>query len=97
MPARTPVVTLAAGADGTVWYATKGFPPAIGSISPGRRRSRLACVGSVECTYPPIALTVAPDGRLWFGTGTAECRICGGGSAIAQQYQPGYVGYLLPK
>jgi streptogramin lyase len=94
VPSRTPVVALAAGADGTVWYATTRPLSAIDSISPSGRPSRLSCV-SAECTFPPVALTVAPDGRLWFATGTGECRICGGGSAIAQEYEPGYVGYLV--
>jgi virginiamycin B lyase len=95
VPSRTPVVALASGADGTVWYATTRPLSAIGSISPGGGLSRLSCV-SAECTFPPVALTVAPDGGLWFGTGTGECRICGGGSAIAQEYEPGYVGHLSP-
>jgi virginiamycin B lyase len=95
VPSRTPVVALVAGADGTVWYATTRPLSAVGSISPSGRSSRLSCV-SAECTLPPVALTVAPDGRLWFATGTGECRICGGGTAIAQEYEPGYVGYLSP-
>jgi virginiamycin B lyase len=95
VPSRTPVVALAADAEGTVWYATTRPLSAIGSISPGGGLSRLSCV-SAECTFPPVALTVAPDGRLWFATGSGECRICGGGSAIAQEYEPGYVGHLSP-
>lgn len=95
VPSRTPVVALAAGADGTVWYATTRPLSTIGSISPGSGPSRLSCV-SAECTLPPVALTIAPDGKLWFSTGTGECRICGGGSAIGEQFEPGYVGYLSP-
>jgi hypothetical protein len=55
----------------------------------------MSCVDS-ECFQPPEALTLDPEGSLWFGTGV-EYTDGGGGTHIAVlNGTPGYVGKFAP-
>jgi virginiamycin B lyase len=87
---------LAAGLDGTIFFVTgngRAFVE-VGSLSPSGELTGLACV-TVTCDLPVSALTVAPDGSLWYATDVAYYG-GGGGGALLQPYVPGTVGRFEP-
>lgn len=87
---------LAAGADGTIFFVT-GSERAwieIGSFSSDEKLTGLGCV-SAGCDLPVSALTVGPEGSLWYGTDVAYYG-GGGGGALLRPYFPGTVGRFDP-
>lgn len=87
---------LAAGADGTVYFVT-GSERAwieVGSFSADEKLTGLGCV-RVSCDLPVSALTVGPEGDLWYGSDVAYYG-GGGGGALFQPYLPGTVGRFDP-
>jgi virginiamycin B lyase len=87
---------LAAGGDGTIFFVT-GSEHAwieIGSFSSDGELTGLGCVDE-SCDLPVSALTVGPEGSLWYGTDVAYYG-GGGGGALLQPYFPGTVGRFNP-
>jgi len=87
---------LAAGPDGSIFFTT-GSEHAwteVGSISPSEELSGLGCVSPI-CDLPVTALTVGPEGDLWYGTGIAYYG-GGGGGALMQPYFPGVIDRFEP-
>jgi virginiamycin B lyase len=88
---------IATGPGGEIWF-TAGYRIAranVGSISHGKLPTQMSCVDT-SCYQPPQALTLGPEGSLWFGTGV-EYSDGGGGTAIAVlNGTPGYVGKFAP-
>lgn len=65
------------GPGGLIWFTADDE---IGSISPAGNVSWPACF-SGSCVYPPAAMTMGPDGRLWVASGVGSCpSYCGGGT-----------------
>ncbi|HEX6602098.1 MAG TPA: hypothetical protein VF030_05600 [Solirubrobacterales bacterium] len=66
-----------AGPDGQIWFTADDE---IGSISTAGKVSWPSCF-SRFCEYPPAAMTIGPDGRLWVASGVGSCpSYCGGGT-----------------
>lgn len=71
---------VAVGPGGLIWYTADDE---IGSMSTTGELSWPSCF-SAACVYPPAAMTVGPDGRLWVASGVGSCpSYCGGGSELS--------------
>jgi virginiamycin B lyase len=69
---------LASDPRGVIWFATDEGE--FSSISPSGNVGARGCVKS--CGDPIEALSLAPNGVLWFAAGHAACLMCGGGSDL---------------
>jgi virginiamycin B lyase len=87
---------LATGPDGTVFFVT-GSERArveVGSLSSKGELTGLGCP-SVSCDLPVSALTVGPEGDLWYGTDVGYYG-GGGGGEFQVRTSPGTVGRFEP-
>lgn len=90
------VGALAASPAGEVYFVT-GAERAwteIGSLSLDGKLTGLGCV-TVACNLPVNALTVGPEGSLWYGTGVRYTG-GGGGTQLLELQQPGTIGRFDP-
>lgn len=89
VPTLDPTDEVLAGPDGVIWF-TAGNE--IGRISTSGRITWPGCF-TKGCQYPPEAMTIGPDGRLWVASGIGHCPgYCGGGSGLSYSFEPGGVG-----
>jgi virginiamycin B lyase len=80
---------ITAGPGGRIWFETTG---AIASIDSSGKTGPTTCW---HCGGPVVALTVGPEGALWFGASHPEYG-GGGGGALLSEGEPGYVGAFAP-
>lgn len=87
---------LASSPNGTVFFVTgtKVVHGAIGSLSPDGDLTGFGCVVA-GCNLPMNALTIGPEGRLWYGAGELHTG-GGGGTQQGQLYVPGLIGTFDP-
>lgn len=90
-----PVPTLSAtdevvtGPEGEIWF-TAGNE--IGKISTAGKVGWPGCF-TEGCEYPPTAMTLTPDGRLWVASGEGHCPgYCGGGSELSYVFGSSSIG-----
>jgi virginiamycin B lyase len=83
---------LAAGLDGRIWYAQR---TEIGWID-GKGGAGLPGCARPGCDLPITALTIGPEGGLWFGTATRIVEGGGGGGHLLLLGEPGIVGRYEP-
>lgn len=82
---------IAAAPDGGVFFAN-GFE--VGSLSALGTLTGIGCP-TPACDLPINALTVGPEGRLWYATGLRATK-GGGATAILELYASGIVGTFDP-
>jgi virginiamycin B lyase len=81
------------GPDGSIWFTAENE---IGTISTGGKVAWPSCF-SLGCQFPPAAMTMGPDGRLWVASGIGHCPgYCGGGSEQAYLTLSGSIGRFAP-
>jgi virginiamycin B lyase len=87
---------LAAAADGTIFFVTGSQRAGveIGSLSPTGVLTGLGCV-TAYCDLPVSALTVGPEGGLWYATDVRYTE-GGGGGALLELHAPGTIGRFQP-
>jgi virginiamycin B lyase len=89
VPTLTVTDEVLAGSNGTIWF-TAGNE--IGRISTAGKVTWPGCF-TAGCQFPPSAMTIGPEGKLWVASGPGHCPgYCGGGSEISYAFQPGGVG-----
>lgn len=89
VPTLEPTDEVLAGTGGVIWF-TAGNE--IGKISTAGKVAWPGCF-TAGCQYPPAAMTIGPDGKLWIASGVGHCRgYCGGGSELSYAYEAGGIG-----
>jgi streptogramin lyase len=94
VPTLDPTGEVLAGPGGVLWF-TAGNE--IGKISTAGKVTWPGCF-TAGCQYPPSAMTIGPDGKLWVASGVGHCPgYCGGGSELAYAFEPGGIGPYLSR
>jgi streptogramin lyase len=90
-----PVPTLSAtgevvaGPGGVIWFSAENE---IGKISTAGQVTWPGCF-TAGCQFPPNAMTIGPEGKLWVASGVGHCPgYCGGGSELSYSLEPGAIG-----
>jgi streptogramin lyase len=78
-----------ASPGGEIWFTARNE---IGRISTAGKVSWPGCF-TRGCEYPPAAMTIGPDGRLWVASGEGHCPgYCGGGSELLYIFGSSSIG-----
>jgi hypothetical protein len=78
-----------AGSNGVIWFSAGNE---IGKISTAGKVTWPGCFTD-GCQYPPSAMTIGPEGKLWVASGVGHCPgYCGGGSELSYAFEAGGVG-----
>jgi streptogramin lyase len=89
VPTLDPTDEVLAGPGDVIWF-TAGNE--IGKMSTAGKVTWPGCF-TEGCQYPPAAMTLGPDGKLWVASGGGHCPgYCGGGSELSYAFEPGGIG-----
>ena len=89
VPTLTATDEVLAGPGGAIWFVARNE---IGKISTAGKVTWPGCF-TRGCQYPPSAMTIGPEGKLWVASGVGHCPgYCGGGSELSYATEAGGIG-----